>query len=380
MTAEYTLSNSTEPIQAETEQLFFDATTYFDKLLLDISNAKHEIILETYIFALDCVGQSILHALQQAIQRNVCVKLLIDGVGSSKDADIIATSLQHPNAQVRIYHPLPWSFSSYRWAINHEPTLIKLWRFIVSINNRDHRKLCLIDKQVAWLGSFNITQGEVHGRSISRHETAARLTGLTVAVLRQDFFHVWHQKEKVFYRNWGRFLSNHSLNHRKQKNKLLVDYIKTAKSRIWITNAYFCPSRALIAALKTAVNNQVDVQIIVPLHSDIFFFPALTRTFYADLLAANLRIYEYHHNILHSKTILIDNELIIGSTNLNYRSYFHDLELDAILSEPNTITLMENKFINDKKHCHEITLLKMNRFPKIVIWLGWVSRLLRYWF
>lgn len=368
-------SSSAHSDSTNSETLFFDAGSYFNSFLHDIHQASNEIILETYIFTLDSIGQQILTALHEAVERGVYVKLLIDGVGSSKNAKIIAASLEHHKAEVRIYHPLPWNFSAYRWAMKHENILIKCWRFIIEINHRDHRKLCIVDERIAWLGSFNITEGSTR----RRHETAARLTGESVRSLKQNFFHVWQQKDRPSPLNFRHFLSNHSLKYRQQKNNELIKRIKEATTRIWITNAYFSPSRALISALKEAVNQGVDVQIIVPSHSDMFFFPTLTRTFYADLLAANLRIYEYRHEILHSKTMLVDHTLIIGSTNLNCRSYFHDLELDAILSNPETIQLMEAKFIADKQYSEEITLHTMRRFSKILGAFGWVSRLLRYW-
>jgi len=259
--------------------------------------------------------------------------LLMDGIGSSEDAGIIATALQkndaHPDTEVRIFHPLPWHLSTYRWTMRNQNRLFKLWRLILVVNHRDHRKLCVIDGHIAWLGSFNITSGDVDGYPVSRHETAARLTGKPVAELKRDFFQVWQHREKFYRRHFHNSLSNHSLRLRKQKNKALIDRILQAKTRIWISNAYFAPSPALIKALKQAVKQGVDVQVIVPSRSDIAFFPALTRTFYADLLAAGLHIHEYSRALLHSKTMLIDDtEKVVMNTEFQAQAMRHVAFLD----------------------------------------------------
>lgn len=360
------------------ECLYFEAAGYFHDLLADIENAREEIILESYIFALDHTGRSVLQALQRAAARRVRIRLLIDGVGSSEDAGEIAQALTGPATEIRIYHPLPWNFSAYRLAMRRGSWPIKFWRFVTEVNHRDHRKLCLVDEKIAWLGSFNIcNSGQQENKPW--HDTAVRLTGESIGELKQNFFNVWQHKTHGASRRLRNFFSNHSLKYRKQKNRELVRLLDTARQRIWITNAYFSPSRPLIHSLKRAVKRGVDVCIVVPSRSDIRWFPLLTRTFYADLLAAGLKIYEYRDNILHSKSILVDNQLIIGSTNLNYRSYFHDLELDAILSKPGTIHTMENKFLRDKEHSEQITLHRMDRFPRMVLLFGWFPRLLRYW-
>jgi cardiolipin synthase len=369
----------------DSEALFFDTETYFATLLTDLQQAREEILLETYIFTLDATGRKILEALQAAAKRGIRVKLLMDGIGSSEDAGTLAATLQKkndagPDTEVRIFHPLPWHLSTYRWTMKNQTRLVKLWRLICVVNHRDHRKLCVIDGRIAWLGSFNITSGGVEGYPVSRHETGARLTGPSVAGLKQDFFQVWQYREKFYRRRFHNFLSNHSLRLRKQKNKALIDRILQAKTRIWISNPYFSPSPALIKALKQAVTQGVDVQVLVPSRSDIAFFPALARTFYADLLAAGIHIYEYNRTLLHSKTMLIDDTLIIGSTNLNYRSYFHDFELDAILVKAETIAKMASQFIDDRNASYEITLQTTRHFPSAIILVGWISRLLRYWF
>jgi cardiolipin synthase len=100
--------------------------------------------------------------------------------------------------------------------------------------------------------------------------------------------------------------------------------LESAGQRICITNAYFNPSNQVLKMLKRKAGEGVSVHLIVPARSDIVFFPLLSRSFYADLLQANIRVFEYGRRVLHSKTMIIDDQLLVGSTNLNYRSLFHD--------------------------------------------------------
>lgn len=166
---------------------------------------------------------------------------------------------------------------------------------------------------------------------------------------------------------------------RREKNARLASLIHQAKNRVWITNAYFSPSRTFLKSLTRAVTRGVSVQIMVPGKSDIAFFPALTSTYYADLLKAGVHIHEFKGKILHEKSMLIDQMAIVGSTNLNYRSFFHDLELDVLLNNPDTIKKLERRFIDDLSQCDEITAPRLRRYPLFFRMIGWFSWLFRYW-
>jgi cardiolipin synthase len=159
----------------------------------------------------------------------------------------------------------------------------------------------------------------------------------------------------------------------------LLRMLETSRHRICITNAYFNPSPRVLKTLKRKSEEGLDVQLLVPRRSDIVFFPLLSRSFYADLLQAGIRVYEYHERILHSKTMIIDDYLIVGSTNLNYRSLFHDLELDLLITDPVAVGQMEQRFASDVGASIEITFASWQKYPWLGKLLGLLSRFLRYW-
>jgi cardiolipin synthase len=366
-------------------QLYFNPTEYFRGLIDDIDNARDEIILETYIFQLDKIGNQVLAALSRAIARGIKLKLLIDGVGSQRDSGFIADQLKSANSEVRVFHPLPWDFSLYRRALNAGRWYSKVLYLIASINHRDHRKLCLIDDQIAWLGSYNITADHSGSESESDaddeywHDTGLRVTGSVVQLLATNFNQVWHRKAGSIAERSRHYLAREEITRRRQPKLQLLNVLELAQQRIWITNAYFNPSHQVLRLLKRKAKQGVSVQLIVPQRSDVIFFPLLSRSFYSDLLQAKIRVFEYGSRVLHSKTMLIDEQLLVGSTNLNYRSLFHDLELDMLLDDSAVVEKMKQRFHQDVAASVEITLRNWQQHPWLLKLLSWLSRLLRYW-
>ncbi len=365
------------------ETLLFDPGIYFDGLLSDINSSKSEIILETYIFHLDEIGMAFVEALQLACKRGVQVRLLIDGVGSYEDTSRLVKLLESDRCMIRIFHPLPWDFRVFRNALSAGHHYSAILSYIATINRRNHRKLCIIDKSVAWLGSFNIT-ADHFSRNMKNvednwHDTALRTSGNSVEMLRQNFEQVWQRKGESRMRRTRQFLAFNTIRGRKQRARELLEELRAAKNRICITNAYFNPSNRLLKILCHAAGEGVSIRLIVPARSDIFFFPTLSRTYYADLLNVGIRVFEYQGRVLHSKTMLIDDAVVVGSTNLNYRSLIHDLELDVLVYDLRVVAQMEQRFEEDIHQCNEITLRRWQEYPFLLKLLAWIPRLLRYW-
>jgi cardiolipin synthase len=200
-----------------------------------------------------------------------------------------------------------------------------------------------------------------------------------VPELKRNFEEVWHRKGGSIAYRARNFLSNNSIRARRRRNRRLIGILQEATERIWITNAYFNPSPRLLKTLKAAARKGVNVRVITPSHSDVLFFPSLSRTYYVDLLGAGIQVFELEIRVLHSKTMLIDNQVLVGSTNLNYRSFFHDLELDALLNKKESVQCLQEKFCADIKDCSEITLAHWQDYPWLLKLLGWISRIIRYW-
>lgn len=361
-----------------TEQVVAEAAEYYELLIADIHAAQHTIELVSYIFQLDRVGQLVKAALIKAALRGVKVRVVVDGVGSSIYGEALARSLHAVGAEVKIYHPLPWSWSSYRWSVAEGFFARKFTRLLSSLNRRDHRKFCVLDQTIGWCGSFNICRDHLDNEEPWR-DYAVRLTGPNVSCLTDNFDSVWFiKKPKVEFKNLRYFLSNNSIRLRWLRNRLLADQVRYARHRVWICSAYFSPSGLVIRAIKAARKNGVEVKVVVAGRSDVVFFPLLSSTYYADLLNLGVDIYRYQAGFMHAKVMLVDQQCVMGSTNLNHRSFYHDLELDVVLSSQLAVKQMTEFIQQDMDNSLQVNSNDVSVLSN-TFWFGWLIRVVRYW-
>lgn len=363
------------------EQLFSDSDSYFDALFDSIEQARHSIILATYIFELDSLGRKMIRQLAQARARGVQVRVLYDGVGSWLAADRIARKLERADIPVRVFHPLPWQMANNRRALRRRSWASSLVLSFLKINQRHHSKLCIVDDSTLWCGSQNITADHL---SVSRggggwHDYGARVTGGAVKAVVEAFDDMWNFRRPHLGEGWFRYHWNNVTEwSRKHKNRLMAEQIANARERVWIINPYFSPTRTIIRAILQAAAKGADVRLIVPAKSDLGFFPLLTTTYYAELIRNEVRIFEYLPAILHAKLLIADDFCLLGSTNLNHRSLLHDIEFDIVLSKPHSLQQVEKYFLADQNQSREV-MTKHVRLLGRRRWLGWLPWLIRYW-
>jgi cardiolipin synthase len=130
--------------------------------------------------------------------------------------------------------------------------------------------------------------------------------------------------------------------------------LKIAHDRIWITNAYLAPSAPILRRLKKAAKRGVDVRILLPRKSDVFFMPWVAGSYYKELIASGVRIYEYLPRFLHAKSVIIDDWVVVGSSNMNRRSMLKDFEVDIVLNKTESIHACLEKFEKDLIESEEI--------------------------
>ena len=365
----------------QSEQVYENSECYFDHLIVDIDRAKHSIVLESYIFQLDEVGRQVLAALARAADRQVRIKVLIDGVGSYTDCATIATELNRYGGEVKVFRPLPWRIDLYDLAVVKHKWYAKLIYFFSQINRRDHRKLCIIDEETAWVGSFNIVEHHPSDTNQKRlQDIGVRVQCDAVGHLLDDFHKIWF--DKINTGRVGRFkyyLSNAGKRKRQYRNAFMLEKIAKARRRIWLYSAYFSPCDQILEAFLQASKRGVDLRIMTPSESDVAFFTAITKTYYQTLLKSDIKIYEFSAGLLHSKAVLIDDCCYLGSTNMNHRSYYHDLELDVVLRKKASIKELEDVFIRDFGCADSISFETLGRTPLIIRIFGSLLTLLKNW-
>ncbi len=361
------------------ELVYEDADVYFSQLLAAITASKSRVYLDTYIFSLDSLGDKFLLALIDAAKRGVEVKLIVDGIGSLDAAVSIVNAISEAGEEGRIFHPAPWSIAAYRWSIERTDFWQKAVHFLTRINRRNHRKLCVIDSSIAWCGSRNIDGRQL---SIKRggeawKDFSVKLQGPGVEDLEECFLNLWLQRPPR-RRSLAHLRSNLGVAFRGYRNRQLLQRIYSAKSRIWIVTAYFAPARRVLRALRRARRRGVDVCVIVAKKSDVAVFPLLTASYYRELLAWEIKVYEYQSGILHVKLMIADDIAILGSSNLNHRSFLHDIELDVVLQSAAALRVFERSVEQD------IIPASLPVDPSVSngLWrklLGFLLRPIRYW-
>lgn len=358
------------------ETVFADSNQYFAALMQDIDQAVSFIDLETYIFDLDQLGKEVARHLAAASRRGVVVRLLVDGVGSVASGSALARQLNVDGVKVRIFNPLPWNIHHWVWAVPHLPWLARLQHLLDGMYRRNHRKTCIIDRRIIWIGSFNISQSHLPQEQGGQNwrDTAVRLEGMDTENLQNAFNSTWENDRSLIPRQIFS-ASSIRLNH-KHRRKLRMDTLRRmdrTSFRIWITNAYFVPSDLLLRYLKRAARRGVDVRILLPGTSDVFFMPLVSAMFYRNLLTAGVRIYEYEDGILHAKLMILDDWMTVGSTNIDYISLFRNLEVEAVVYLPETKKVLEDQFLHDLNRAEEI---KIDDFPQYPWWKKLLGRLL----
>jgi cardiolipin synthase len=342
--------------EAYRDTLFTSADDYFSSVLNEIKNATFSVKIESYIFEKQKLGLKVIKELSKAVERGVRCYLIIDGVGSSKVTVNDLKAWRRLGIEVKVYNPLPWQI---RWSYkNFFIQLIELFLCLYSINKRNHRKVVIVDNSISFVGSFNISDVHLEEYYFDQawKDCGVKIRGNSVKRLKKAFLSSWQRPispnivglSTVYSSNVSPkdhlVRLNYCLKWRTYFNRDLLRKINKAERRIWITNPYFVPDRSILQQLKFAAQRGVDVKVIVPKKSDLKLFPYINSLFYRGLINHGIQVFEYTPRVLHAKTLIIDDWMVVGSTNFNSRSFKHDLEADIVLSEKKSKNMLLNDF------------------------------------
>lgn len=373
------------------EELLSDGDLFFSSFIAGISSARTSIDLEAYIFRDDQLGRRVEKALIEAANRGVRVRVIVDGIGSQGWVFGIGARLRDCGIETKVYHPLPWeALSIGRGEHGVHPGILKLFSVI---NRRNHRKLCIVDNSSVWLGSLNIWDVTLPGKNgeSAWRELGLRMDGEGALFLRASFDFIWYARQGRYRRirrsakkmikqaDMAGVRLNVLLPSRLAQYDDLINRINNAQRRLWIVNAYFVPPRSLVEAFGRAAGRGVDVRVLTPFESDVRFMPWVAHTFFNSLSAAGVQVYCYTKSILHAKYMLIDDVVILGSSNLNHRSIVHDLELDILTSNPQTVAAVAEEFERDISVSYNLTKDKLGSFPLWQRCLGKIALLFKYY-
>lgn len=354
------------------ERIFFSGDEYYDSLVEEIQKAQKLIEVECYIFEYDEIGTRLIDCLVEAARRGVIVKVIVDGIGSAYSISTLRQILLEAGAEFKVFHPIlsPWFMPIFR-----------------TINRRNHRKTWIFDQKIAYTGSFNVSK--VHTSLVKEpwRDTGIRVVGEDVQLLSQAFNKAWKEnktwKKKIF--SYSDLVGSSLVRLNDSKSKRRAHYrdflgkIREAEKYIFFGNAYFAPHIRLVRELCYSARRGVEVHLLVPQKSDIFFMPWVSSTYYFILLKSGVKIHEYMPTVFHAKNYVIDDWMLLGSSNLNYRSLFNDLEIDLRITHPENKKKFLDAINEDMKNSEPITFEAYRKLSWIRQKAGQLLLLFRGW-
>lgn len=370
----------------ESERLYLDSDAYYAAMIAEMDAAVRSIDMEVYTFEAGVLAERLCESFRRAHQRGVRVRMVFDHWGSPEIDYGLYQRLENAGVRVQVFRGLPWRMLNSRreqFARKTGAWMRQFFRRLKTLNRGLHRKVTLIDGVSAWVGSLNVSDmhlKEVRGRQ-AWMDAGVRVTGPEVAFLGDAFRRAFGERVPSASRRTfpALLLLNETRFLRGRMNKRFRERIHLAQSRVWIQNPYFLPPRRFLRALCRAAARGVDVRVLVPRENDHVFIRWMSLGMMGRLLASGVRVLEYQGPFAHKKVFIADGRMFLGSFNLNYRSFLHDLEVEVALTHSSSKEELEASFLADEAGAVELTEAKLESLP---LWLRVVSRLLffvRYW-
>ena len=386
--------------------LLLDGPASYQAMFAAIGGARDHVNLEFYTVEQDEVGRKFAELLLRKAAEGVAVNLMYDSAGSSGTPPEFFESLRKGGVKVLEFNPVNPLKARRGWRVN----------------NRNHRKVVIVDGTVAFTGGINISDvyssssaggsrggfsygsGAGSGRRVETkdvpaarrpgwRDTNVRILGPAVEQLQRIFLDTWAKQrgDALAQRNWYpplkpqgthpvRIVASGPGSDVPAIYVTLLSAIAHAEKSVHITVAYFVPDPQAIAVLKAAAARGVDVTLVLPSYTDFWAVFHAGRSHYSDLLEAGVKIYERQQSLLHAKTVVIDGVWSsVGSANLDWRSFLHNEELNAVILGLDFGREMEAIFEADLRDSVRIEREAWSRRPVDTRMKEWFGRAWEYW-
>jgi len=330
-------------------KLLINGEETFPEVIDVLENAKHHIHLEYYIYEDDIIGKRIKDILIRKAKEGVEVRLIYDDLGSSSFRKYLASELNEAGVEA-----LPFN-------------RIRLLILANRINYRNHRKIIIVDGTYGFVGGINVSDryinyGDEEGKTYWR-DTHLRIDGPGILTLQHIFLCDWNfcsgqkiKAEPKYFCATPKKDSNISVQIAASgpdspASTIKLSFLKAinlAQHEIHLTTPYFIPGGSIMDALKISAMGGVKVKLLVPGISDSVLVNAAARSYYSELLKAGVEIYMYNKGFIHAKTMIIDDYIsIVGTANMDHRSFDLNFEVNAIIYDTGFAKQLKDSFYND---------------------------------
>ncbi len=354
----YIYSYAATPVWDQTDSAFFaDGRPWWENLLDDLEKAEHFIFLEFFIIKKGKMWDAILDILERKAKEGVEVRLMYDDIGCA--------------------FLLP---KYYDRAIEKNGIKCVAFNRLVPflslvLNNRDHRKIVVVDGKVAYTGGINLSDEYInyeHPYGDHWKDTGIRIEGKAVWNFTVMFLQMWNMS-RYTEEDYGRYYypfekmpgaegfvqpyMDTPFDDETLGENVYLNMIGAAKRYVWIYTPYLVTDNEMITALKLAAKRGVDVRVVTPGVPDKKFVYWLTQSNYQNLIEAGVRIFQYTPGFIHAKCVLSDDEsATVGTINFDYRSFYHHFECGVYLYRAQAVEELKKDMEKTFRVCEEITL------------------------
>lgn len=374
--SEYILNYAKCPVYDNTETTYFKiGEEKFESLLKELKKAEKFIFLEYFIIEEGKMFNSILEILEEKVKQGVDVRLIYDDVGCLVTLPHkYSKKLEEKGIKCRVFNPIKPFFTR-------------------RLNNRDHRKIVVIDGDVGFTGGINladeyINEYEKHGywKDAGIMLKGDAVWNLTVMFLsmwdyidnkEEDYIKFKPSKNKYYNsKGYVQPFDDSPLVNEPIGETVYLNLINKAKDYIYINTPYLIIDNEMATALKIASKSGVDIKIVTPYVPDKKFVHAVTKSYYESFIKDGIEIYEFTPGFMHAKTFVVDDEYgVVGSINLDFRSLYLHYECGVWLYKTNTISELKKDYLETLKKCHKVTMEECKNTNTIIKILRLIIRM-----
>ena len=345
-------SSSAALLTVDEAEVLCDTSIFADRLFEMVSTAEDHIHLQFYIFENDEFGRCLRDALIAKARQGVEVRLIYDSVGCWKVGNDFFESMRCAGVYVESFLKVKFPLLSNRF------------------NYRNHRKIVVVDGKVGLIGGCNIADRYIKGvNGMEWRDTMLLLRGMAVNGLQSSFLIDWYFANRTMLSGkryfpvmdscGNSFVQVVTSNPVGSVRAIAGGYVKVlsqAKGYVYLQTPYFMPDELFLQSLKNASMSGVDVRLMIPEKSDSTIADYAAMSYLGSLLDSGVKIYLYRGGMLHSKTVVCDDYLSsIGSTNLDFRSFFYNFEVSAFVYDKKVAHELRECFLCDQRQCRQLT-------------------------
>lgn len=353
-------TNQALPFEGNRVDAYTSGYSMIQALIRELQKAEKHIHIEFYIFEDDAIGRMVRDVLIEKARAGVEVRVIYDDVGCWHVPHAFFEEMSGAGIEVR-------SFLKVRFPV-----------FTSKVNYRNHRKIVVIDGVVGFVGGMNLAERYMRGFTWGIwRDTHIMLQGKAVHGLQSAFLLDWYFVDRTlitascyfpkidsFGSSLVQIVTSEPIGPWKEIMQGLTLAISGAKKYFYMQTPYFLPTEQILAAMQTAALSGVDIRLMLPERADNRITHLGSRSYLADVLRAGVKVYFYKKGFLHSKLMVSDDMLsTVGSTNLDFRSFEHNFEVNAFMYDMETALQMKEIFMLDQRECTQVFLKNWVKRP-----------------